>query len=213
MSDATPARDLVQGVNHVAVSVTDIRTSVEFYQRHFGLELLATQPAIESIPGMAQVAGYAAETLHGSWALLAAGPINLELVSYRSPEGLSGSRRPPADRGLAHLAFRVSDVDEIYRRLVDAGVPTRSIPTELGRDRAFYAHGPDGELIEILERDDAAPPLAEVLKPLAQPARVCATHPAMISATSVGRFQNGECEESRLCVGPAPVITPRSNIR
>jgi catechol 2,3-dioxygenase-like lactoylglutathione lyase family enzyme len=165
MSDPAPARELVQGVNHVAVSVTDIDTSIGFYQRHFGLELLARQPAIESIPGMAHVAGYPADTLRGSWALLAAGPINLELVSYLSPQGTSGGQRPPADRGLAHLAFRVNDVDEVYRRLVAAGVSTRSEPTDLGRDRAFYANGPDGELIEVLERDDAAPPQAEVVKP------------------------------------------------
>jgi catechol 2,3-dioxygenase-like lactoylglutathione lyase family enzyme len=163
-ADITP-RELVQGVNHVAVSVSDITTSIEFYQRFFGLELLATQPAIESIPGMARVAGYPAETLHGSWALLAAGPINLELVSYRSPTGISSGPRRPADRGLAHLAFRVTDVDEMHRRLVDSGVSTISAPTELGRDRAFYAHGPDGELIEVLERDDTVPPLAKVLKP------------------------------------------------
>jgi catechol 2,3-dioxygenase-like lactoylglutathione lyase family enzyme len=163
--DATP-RELVQGVNHVAVSVSDITASIEFYQKFFGLELLARQPAIESIPGMAMVAGYPAETLHGSWALLAAGPINLELVSYQSPTGISGGPRRPADRGLAHLAFRVTDVDEMHRRLTDSGVSTISGPVELGRDRAFYAHGPDGELIEVLERDDAVPPLAEVLKPL-----------------------------------------------
>lgn len=163
--DVAP-RELVQGVNHVAVSVTDITTSIEFYQKFFGLELLARQPAIESIPGMAMVAGYPAETLHGSWALLAAGPINLELVSYQSPTGISSGPRRPADRGLAHLAFRVTDVDEMYRRLTDSGVSTISGPAELGRDRAFYAHGPDGELIEVLERDDAVAPLAEVLKPL-----------------------------------------------
>jgi catechol 2,3-dioxygenase-like lactoylglutathione lyase family enzyme len=163
-SDLT-ARELVQGVNHVAVSVCDITTSIEFYQRFFGLELLATQPAIESIPGMATVAGYPAETLHGSWALLAAGPVNLELVSYQSPTGSSSGPRRPADRGLAHLAFRVTDVDEMHRRLVASGVSTVSAPVELGRDRAFYAHGPDGELIEVLERDDAVPPLAKVLKP------------------------------------------------
>src|ERR1700722_10042409 len=39
--------ELVRGVNHVAVSVSDIAASIEFYRATFGLELLATQPAIE----------------------------------------------------------------------------------------------------------------------------------------------------------------------
>ncbi|MGH3493063.1 MAG: VOC family protein [Sciscionella sp.] len=156
------AAALVQGVNHVAVSVSDIAASIAFYGRHFGLEPIASQPAIESIPGMARVAGYCPGELRGAWALLTAGSINLELVCYRSPAGHPEGRREPNQHGLAHLAFRVSDADEMHRRLVRAGVHTVSEPTDLGRDRAFYAHGPDGELIEILARDDDQPPLAEV---------------------------------------------------
>jgi catechol 2,3-dioxygenase-like lactoylglutathione lyase family enzyme len=109
---------------------------------------------------MATVVGYDPDELNGEWALLAAGADRVELVSYHRPAGRAadGLRRP-ADHGLAHLAFQVDDVDGMHARLTRAGVSTVSAPVTLGRHRAFYAHGPDGELIEILEEDPTmAPP-------------------------------------------------------
>lgn len=151
----------VQRVNHTAVSVSDLAASVSFYTGQLGLELVATQPAIESISGMATVVGYPADKLEGSWALLAAGTDRVELVSYRRPAGQpAGGLRPPADHGLAHLAFQVDDVDGMHARLTKAGVTTVSAPVTLGRHRAFYAYGPDGELLEILEEDPTMPPPA-----------------------------------------------------
>lgn len=152
-------------VNHVAVGVSDMATSIAFYTERLGLQLVATQPAIERVTGMATVTGYQADEIKGSWALLTAGDDRVELVSYQSPARLvPEAPRRPADRGLVHLAFEVYDVDEVYERLVAAGVPTVSAPVTLGRHRAFYAHGPDGELIEILEEDPSLPPPA-VLHP------------------------------------------------
>jgi catechol 2,3-dioxygenase-like lactoylglutathione lyase family enzyme len=151
----------VQRINHVAVSVRDIDTSIAFYTELLGLEVVATQPRIQDIPGMCAVAGYPEDRMDGSWALLAGGPSRLELVSYRWPEGTRpDDLRAPADLGLAHLAFQVADVDAMHARLVAAGVPTRSAPITLGRHRAFYAYGPDGELLELLEEYSATPPSA-----------------------------------------------------
>ncbi|WP_160148724.1 VOC family protein [Amycolatopsis alkalitolerans] len=156
---ATRTRSRVSGVNHVAISVSDLARSIAFYTERLGLTVVATQPAIESIGGMATVTGYDDEVLRGSWALLAAGPDRVELVSYRSPAGQvpTGVRRP-ADIGLAHVALQVDDVDAVRAELTSAGVVTVSEPVDLGRHRSFYAYGPDGELIELLEERSPVPP-------------------------------------------------------
>jgi catechol 2,3-dioxygenase-like lactoylglutathione lyase family enzyme len=157
----TSGRPGVRRVNHVAISVSDLAVSISFYTGQLGLEVVATQPAIESIDGMATVVGYPADELKGSWALLAAGVDRVELVAYHSPAGrAAGAPRQPADHGLAHVALQVDDVDGMYDRLVGAGVETVSAPVTLGRHRAFYAYGPDGELIEILEEDASMSPPA-----------------------------------------------------
>jgi catechol 2,3-dioxygenase-like lactoylglutathione lyase family enzyme len=156
-----PARPRVQRVNHVAVSVSDMAASIAFYTEQLGLELVATQPAMQTIDGLATVVGYDAGELKGEWALLAAGADRVELVSYHHPAGRPvDGLRPPADQGLAHLAFQVGDVDGMHARLTKAGVTTISAPVTLGRHRAFYAYGPDGELLEILEEDASMPPPA-----------------------------------------------------
>jgi catechol 2,3-dioxygenase-like lactoylglutathione lyase family enzyme len=132
---------------------------MSFYTEQLGFEVIATQPAIESVPAMAAVAGCPADELKGARALLAAGADRVELVAYRSPVGRSADApRLPAGHGLARVALQVDDVDGMYGRLVGAGVKTLSSPVTLGRHRAFCAHGPDGELIEICEENPSQPP-------------------------------------------------------
>lgn len=158
---STSGRPRVQCVSHVAISVSDLAASTSFYTEQLGLEVIATQPPIESVPGMAAVAGCPANELEVSRALLAAGADRVELVSCRTPGGQSAAApRLPADHGLARVALQVDDVDGMYGRLVDAGVTTLSSPVTIGWHRAFCVYGPDGELIEILEEDSGELPPA-----------------------------------------------------
>jgi catechol 2,3-dioxygenase-like lactoylglutathione lyase family enzyme len=121
----TPGRPRVQRVSHVShvtISVSDLAASMSFYTEQLGFEAIATQPAIESVPGMAAVVGCPVDELKGARALLAAGADRVELVSYCSPAGRSADEpRLPADHGLARVALQVGDVDGMYGRLVDAG--------------------------------------------------------------------------------------------
>lgn len=160
---APGTRAHVTRINHTAVSVSDIRASIAFYTEVLGLRLMATQPAIERVPGMPTLVGVPEPALRAQWALLAAGASRLELVCYRSPTGRRpDGPRPPWDVGLAHLAFETDRVDELYDDLTAAGVATVSPPQHLGRHRALYAYGPDGEILELLEEYSPDPPHAEL---------------------------------------------------
>jgi len=58
--------------------------------------------------------------------------------------------------GLEHLGLRVADIEAAMADLTARGVPVRTGITERGPDlRIAFVEGPDGALIEILERKAA----------------------------------------------------------
>lgn len=141
--------------NHVGVSVSDMERSLAFYRDLLGLELVmdldvTASAGLERVVGMAGAAGRVA--------FLDAGDTRVELWHYATPAGdpLPGGHRP-ADLGVSHLAFEVDGLDALHRALLDAGYPVNCPPEELGIHRTFYARGPDGEFVELLEdRSDRA---------------------------------------------------------
>ncbi len=64
----------------------------------------------------------------------------------------------PARPGGTHIGLRVADIDGMYLRLSQAGVPIRSKPVEIQEKgdwlsvRCLYARDPDGVTIELVER-------------------------------------------------------------
>jgi catechol 2,3-dioxygenase-like lactoylglutathione lyase family enzyme len=87
------------------------------------------------------------------------------LWCYENPRG-----RPlpddykPADRGVTHIALEVDDVDAMHARVVNAGFRAKSAPVDLGIHKTCYVHGPDGEIIELLEDRSDREMLARVTK-------------------------------------------------
>src|SRR6476646_5991405 len=87
----------------------------------------------------------------------------LELLQYRS----AAVRRPIASRqerpGSVHIGLRVDDAAAVHGRLVAAGVAPLSPPRTLPDDSSgwsgsivFYVRDPDGVMLEIVERAEAA---------------------------------------------------------
>ena len=52
---------------------------------------------------------------------------------------------------LVVVALEVDDVDEMHMRVVNAGFRAKSAPLDLGIHKTCYVHGPDDEIIELLE--------------------------------------------------------------
>ena len=145
----------VRRVNHTAISVSDMDRSIAFYRDLLGLTVLMEMD-VDRHPGLDSVVGMA--DAQGRVTFLAAGDTQVELWCYTTPRGqpvASDSR--PADLGVRHIAFEVDDVDELHARLASAGYRFNSAPVDLGLHKTCYLHGPDDELIELLEdRTDAA---------------------------------------------------------
>jgi catechol 2,3-dioxygenase-like lactoylglutathione lyase family enzyme len=142
-------------VNHTAVSVRDMDVSLAFYVDALGLELVA-EIDIDHAAGLEAVVGLGNVTAR--MALLRAGDTEVELWCYAEPVG---APVPPtasaADLGVRHVAFAVDDLGALYARLVADGYRFNSPPVDLGLHLTCYLHGPDAELIELLEdRSDPA---------------------------------------------------------
>jgi catechol 2,3-dioxygenase-like lactoylglutathione lyase family enzyme len=139
----------VTRVNHTGISVRDMVESLRFYCGVLGLELVMDMD-VECHPGLDQVVGM--KNTIGRVVMLAAGDSLVELWCYSQPQG-----RPlptdyiPADRGVTHVALEVDDVDAMHAKVVAAGFRAKSAPLDLGIHKTCYVHGPDDEIVELLE--------------------------------------------------------------
>ena len=127
---------MIKSLDHVGIAVSDMSKSLDFYHRLLGF------PIVEE---------FEVEKFDLRIVFLKAGEAMIELLHYRSEKGVPPPQKP---LGLRHLTFRVDDVDEEYRRLKMMGVNFVRAPTVIvpGRIRNAFFLGPDGELIELIER-------------------------------------------------------------
>ena len=139
----------ISRIHHTAVSVADMDRSLAFYIDLLGLDLvfdsaITPNPALDAVVGM--------EDAGGRVCWLMAGDTMLELWQWDTPSGrpLPDDYRP-ADHGVTHFAFVCDDVEELHRRIVDAGLSANTAPTDLRMHLTTYVRGPDDEIIEILE--------------------------------------------------------------
>ncbi len=145
----------IVAVDSVAMTVSDMSRSIEFFTRILTFEKVADR----------EVAGDAYEHLFGVFGLrihlvrLRLGQENLELMQFLAPRG----RPIPVDsrsndRWFQHVAIIVSDMSAAYARLRSFNVEHASSgPQRLpdwnpnaGGIQAFYFHDPDGHNLEIL---------------------------------------------------------------
>ena len=149
----------VVGVDHVSLTVDDLDRSVGFYCGLLGLTLhdrgRLEPELIEQMTGMPNAEVDYADVDLGSRIL--------ELLHHRT----AGVRRPIASRqerpGSVHIGLRVDDAAAVHGRLAAAGFAPLSPPRTLPDDGSgwsgsivFYVRDPDGVMLEIVERAEAA---------------------------------------------------------
>lgn len=139
---------MIIGLEHAAISVSNLERSIEFY---CGIFQMKHERTIDSPPekGLGKIIGHpgaAARIAH-----LTSGALMLELFEYSEPKGRPISAdRSQADHGLIHVAFQSSDVRSDAEELKQQGVELIGEPLEYRPGVwVLYFYGPDREVCEI----------------------------------------------------------------
>ncbi|MDH7509171.1 MAG: VOC family protein [Methanomassiliicoccales archaeon] len=144
---------MIKGVDHIAITVSDMERSVEFYTKVLGLEEVMRLKS--KIPGIKEIV------------FLSAKNTMLELLAVERPEKFV--QEDLRKVGVKHLCFAVKDLEKEVERIKSMGIrmaeerhvlnaehletvssKLENIDIKRGLERAVFAD-PDGILIEIAE--------------------------------------------------------------
>jgi catechol 2,3-dioxygenase-like lactoylglutathione lyase family enzyme len=146
---------LFKGLSHFAFTVSNIETSVHWYEAILGLRLVARQRQDNAYTR--QMVGFADAVLEVAEFEIDPQNANLtlELIQYVSPLAHRTSLST-VNVGVAHLSFIVADIESEYRRLAGLGVEFISPPVGISEGmnkggRACYLKDPDGITLELFQ--------------------------------------------------------------
>jgi glyoxylase I family protein len=138
---------IVTGLDHVSISTGDLDRSLEFYTGLLELPLMnrgeIDKATVAEITGRTDIKVLFADIDLGRGQVL-------EIIHH-----VDGEIPAP---GSGHFSLAVSDIEEVYNRLIDAGVETQGKITEINEAghwfgaRAAYVVDPDGLTIELIQR-------------------------------------------------------------
>lgn len=141
----------VNGIHHVAISVSNLEAAEEFYVNGLGMEKIVrwdfeASDVGDSVTGLKDAA---AKTL-----MIRAGNLYLEVFEYTSPPPAEQDiNRPVCDHGYTHIAFDVeaSSIQKVYEEWEKAGVKWHHSLTEDEDEGVTMTYGRDpfGNVIEI----------------------------------------------------------------
>ncbi len=139
---------MITGLEHAALSVSDLDRSLTFYRDRLGMAVVRVIEPGEAgdLGRIVGMKGARARIAH-----LERGGMMLELFEYVEPRGRPDrDDRTQADLGFSHVGFRSTDVVGDYRRLCAEGVRFLGAPVEFRPGVwVVYFRGPDGEICEL----------------------------------------------------------------
>ena len=149
----------VSAVDHINIVVEDLARQVRFYTETLGLR--ETKRAHLEGEWIEKIVGLKGVSANVVYVEAEEGTPRIELLQYLSPAGvpLTGCRIPNTP-GLRHIAFRVSNIEEMSKEIREAGgelfgppvvVPDTTIQHEAGQKVLCYFLDPEGVLLELAE--------------------------------------------------------------
>lgn len=126
---------MLRGIHHIALICSDYQRSKQFYVEILGLKIIAETH----------------RAARDSCKLDLALPdgTQLELFSFPNPPPRPSN---PEARGLRHLAFAVSDLDQAIRHLTSHNIPVEPVRLDQLTNRRFtFFKDPDGLPLELYE--------------------------------------------------------------
>lgn len=146
------------GLDHVNISVRDLDRAIRFYGETFGLAVLMRRTLsgewFDAIRGTRGAVADCAILVNGDHSL------RVEMLCFPRPSAGPGGMD---DIGIGHFAITVTDIDAVRERAIQAGAKPVGAVVEVPRSilpkgkRMCYLRDPDGILLELAQRLDAAP--------------------------------------------------------
>ena len=149
---------MIRGIHHVAISTPDLDRLLGFYRDLLGFREVMNVAWPEGSGDIDEILGL--ENSSARQVMLRADNLCLELFEFTQPEPKPmQAGRLVCDHGHTHICFDVTDIDSVYKRMIEAGIHFHCPPKDFGDIKATYGRDPDGnvfELQELLRSDDPA---------------------------------------------------------
>jgi len=142
-------RELIEEIVHIGVSVFDLEESVKFYRDVIGMEVeYRARNEGEKISRVVDVPNATLDVC-----VLRKGAVRLELIDYGQRDKKTVDYKDQSTPGLIHIAMKVADVDEVYRRMTSLGYGFNSEPMVARKNgpKICYFRGPDNVVMELFQ--------------------------------------------------------------
>ena len=145
---------MIKAVEHFSFTVSKLEDALDFFCNKLGFE--ATRVMGVDHPDVKRIVGMPEARLRISLVKLPDDK-KIELIQYIQPEG-KALDLTTCNAGVAHIAFEVSDITALYKKLTGRGVTFLSPPVWTrgndgqGQWGVCYLKGPDNITLELIEK-------------------------------------------------------------
>lgn len=131
---------------HLVVGVTDMDRALAFYRDVLGMDivfetLISGEPFDAALHSSRKQEGRVVGGLLGG--------LMVELLSIGTNPPEQKQRR--GITGIHNVSLSVTDLDDTYRRIIDAGYTPDQAPFEIAGVRMFFVKDPDGTPVEFIQ--------------------------------------------------------------
>ena len=141
---------MILGIDHTAISVPDLRSAVDFYCNVLGFEVESEEgwpvgaKRVDSLVGLPDSSSQVV--------MIRLADTRIEILEYTSPEPTLQDRSfRVCDHGITHFCLSVTQIEEEYERLCEAGVEFNHPPVDVGSSICIYGRDPFGNVFEMKE--------------------------------------------------------------
>ena len=144
---------MIVGLTHSGFSVSSLDSALDFFKEKLEIEEIRSQLSDQDY--LSKVTGFPGARLRIGFVRKKEDAFPLEVIEYLAPKGVP-TRAGFGIVGTQHRCYEVGNLDALYSRLINQGVPFLSKPRDTGisfwpGSRGVFFYGPDKTIFEFIE--------------------------------------------------------------